>query len=267
VEAPGFQVLERLNIQLSSSERLSTGDLVLQIGTVKEIVDVKGEATPVQTSGLLDSNHVTNLTTRGRDVFRLLATMPGVIYDGRGDGLGTQGSPVAFSGARGTYGAANVDGVSGNTRGGNSLDTPVNMDTVAELKVLLNNYQAEYGEGAAGVINVVTKSGTPEFHGLAYYYVRNEAFNANTYFNNLAGLRLGVTGTTPWAATSADLFMFPDTSTGPKISFSSSPKSTCLQPLRRTLDITPCQQPVSERATSTSPSEPRMDRSTPPRRS
>jgi hypothetical protein len=197
VEAQGFKGLERTGLQLSSSERLSVGDLLLQVGTVKETVEVKGESTPVQTasserSALVDSRQVANLTTRGRDVFGLLATLPGVVYDGRGnDGLGTQGSPAAFSGARGIYSAANVDGISGNTRSGNSLDTPVNMDTVAEVKVLMNNYQAEYGKGAAGVINIVTKSGTPQFHGLGYYYVRNEAFNANTFFNNAAGAERG----------------------------------------------------------------------------
>jgi hypothetical protein len=197
VQAPGFKSLERTHLELSSSERLSTGDLMLQIGTVKEVVEVKGEATPVQTtsserSALIDSNQVANLATRGHDVFGLLATLPGVVYDGRGnDGLGTQASPAAFSGARGVYSSSNVDGISGNTRSGASLDTPVNMDNVSEVKVLLNNYQAEYGKGAAGIINVVTKGGTPEFHGLGYYYARNEAFNANDYFNNLAGAPRG----------------------------------------------------------------------------
>ena len=197
VEASGFKVLEKIGVELAASERLSAGSLTLAIGSVSEVVKVSGEATPVQTasserSALVDSRQVLNLTTRGRDVFGLLAVLPGVIYDGRGnDGLGTQGSPAAFSGARGNYSAANVDGVSGNTRSGNSLDTPVTMDSIAEVKVLLTNYQAEYGKGAAGVINLVTKSGSPEFHGLAYYYVRNEAFNANTFFNNLAGAPRG----------------------------------------------------------------------------
>jgi hypothetical protein len=197
VEARGFRTVQRRDLKLSSAERLAVGDIVLQVGAVKEVVEVTGEVTPVQTasserSALVDSIQVTNLATRGRDVFGLLATLPGVVYDGRGnDGLGTQGSPAAFSGARGIYSAANVDGVSGNTRSGNSLDTPVNMDTVAEVKVLMNNYQAEYGKGAAGVINIVTKSGTPQFHGLGYYYVRNDAFNANTFFNNRAGAPRG----------------------------------------------------------------------------
>ena len=89
------------------------------------------------------------------------------------------------------YSVSNVDGISGNTRSGASLDTPVNMDSVAEVKVLLNNYQAEYGKGAAGVINVITKGGTQNFHGLGYYYMRNEALNANNFFNNAAGAPRG----------------------------------------------------------------------------
>jgi hypothetical protein len=196
-EASGFKMIEKANLNLTASERLSAGDLVLQIGTVNEVVKVTADPTPVQTasserSGLLDTRQVTNLATRGRDVMGLLITLPGVINDGRGnDSLGTQGAPAAFSGTRGVYSAMNVDGVSGNTRGGNNLDTPINIDSIAEVKVLLNNYQAEYGKGAGGVVNIVTKGGTPEFHGLAYYYVRNEAFNANDFFNNRAGVPRG----------------------------------------------------------------------------
>jgi hypothetical protein len=197
IEAAGFKTLEQTDLVLNASERLSAGDIALQIGAVTESVQVTAEAAALQTESsergaVVDSNQVTNLTTRGRDVFGLLATLPGVVYDGRGnDGLGTQGSPASFSGARGVYSAANVDGISGNTRSGANLDTPVNMDTVAEVKVLLNNYQAEYGKAAAGIINVVTKGGTPNFHGLAYYYLRNDALNANTFFNNAAAAPRG----------------------------------------------------------------------------
>src|SRR5262249_36792522 len=183
VRAAGFKLAEQGSLNLSASDRLSTGDITLQIGSLTEAVTVTGEVTSIQTASsergaLIDTNQVQNLTTRGRDVFGLLATLPGVVYDGRGaDGLGVQNSPAAFSGARGVYSVSNVDGISGNTRSGASLDTPVNMDSVAEVKVLLNNYQAEYGKGAAGVVNVVTKSGTQSFHGLGYYYMRNEALN------------------------------------------------------------------------------------------
>jgi len=197
IQASGFKIVEKTDLDLSASQRLPAGDIALQVGSIAETVNVTAEVATVQTASsergaLIDSNQVNKLTTRGRDVFGLLATLPGVVYDGRGaDGLGVQNSPAAFSGARGVYSVSNVDGISGNTRSGASLDTPVNMDSVSEVKVLLNNYQAEYGKGAAGVINVITKGGTQSFHGLGYYYMRNEALNANNFFNNAAGAPRG----------------------------------------------------------------------------
>jgi hypothetical protein len=197
VEAAGFKALEKSNLQLTASERLSAGDLALQIGTVSEVIKVTAETTPVQTasserSGLLDTHQVTNLFTPGRDVMGLLTTLPGVIKDDTGGAsLGSQGAPAAFSGTRSNYSSMNVDGVSGTPRGGNNLDTPINIDSISEVKVLLSNYQAEYGKGAGGVVNIVRKGGTPDFHGLAYYYVRNEAFNANDFFSNRAGAPRG----------------------------------------------------------------------------
>lgn len=197
VELDGFSKLEKTNLVLSASERLSLGDLELKIGAVTETVLIEATRAPIQTESsergaLIDSRQITELPTRGRDVFGLLPTLPGVVYDGRGgDGIGTAGSPDAFSGARGPYSGANIDGVSGNVRSGDSLDTTVAMDAVAEIKVLLNNYQAEHGKAAAGLINIVTKSGSQDLHGSAYYYGRHEALNANTFFRNAEGTERG----------------------------------------------------------------------------
>jgi hypothetical protein len=197
VQLDGFSKLEKTNLSLSSSERLSVGDLVLKVGGVTETIVVESERAPIQTASsehgaLIDAKQITELPTRGRDVFGLMATLPGVVYDGRGsDGIGTAGSPDAFSGTRGIFSTANIDGISGNVRSGSSLDTTVSMDTVAEVKVLLNNYQAEYGKGAAGVINLVTKSGSQDYQGSGYYYLRNENLNANDYFRNAAGVPRG----------------------------------------------------------------------------
>src|SRR5262249_10470270 len=149
-------------------------------GPQNETVVVHAEVTPVQTASsergaLVDYNQVAQLPTRGRDVFGLMPTLPGVVYDGRGnDGIGQENSPQAVSGVRSIYTTANVDGISGNVRSGSSLDTTVAMDAVAEVKVLLNTYQAEYGKGSGGIINIVTKGGTQQFRGSGYYYYRNE---------------------------------------------------------------------------------------------
>ncbi|HLQ51189.1 MAG TPA: TonB-dependent receptor, partial [Terriglobales bacterium] len=189
VKATGFKEFEQKGLSVSSSARVSAGDLKLQMGAVKETVTVEANATPVQTdsgerSALLDSKQVTNLMSRGRDIMALLTILPGVVQDSEGsESLGTFKSPQAMSGTRGDYNGMNMDGVSGNPRSGSNLDTPLNMDAISEVKVLQNSYQAEYGKGAGSIINVVSKSGGRTFHGAAYDYLRNEAFNARDWFS------------------------------------------------------------------------------------
>jgi len=190
-EAEGFKQVKKTGIELTASDRLSAGTLQLQVGTVSESVSVQAESTPVQTtsqerSGLIEAKQVEGLLSVGRDFMSLLRTIPGVVGDEGGSSLGTSGTPT-INGVRSEYNQATVDGVTGNTRGLNTLDTPLNLDAIAEIKVLTANYQAEYGKGAGSIINIVSKSGTQQFHGTAYYYVRNEAFNANSFFNNLNG--------------------------------------------------------------------------------
>src|SRR5206468_2656942 len=115
-----------------------------------------------------------------------------VVQDGEGaDALGVFNSPASISGTRGNYNSMNVDGVSGNVRSGDLIDNPVNMDAVAEVKVLMNSYQAEYGKGAGAIINIVSKGGTQNFRGNAYEYVRRDAFNANSFLRNRQGLPKG----------------------------------------------------------------------------
>ena len=191
--APNFKQYEKKDLHLSASERLATGDLVLAVGTRSETVAVTAEAAPIQTesaerSAQLDSNQLAGLMTIGRDPLGLLRVLPGVVKDGGGNSsLGTEGAGTV-SGVRESSNAVSIDGVLGNPRGdGNKLDTPLTMDSVSEVKVVLNSYQAEFGQSAGAIINLTTKSGTQQFHGSGYYYGRNEAFNANSWFNNHKG--------------------------------------------------------------------------------
>jgi outer membrane receptor protein involved in Fe transport len=188
IRANGYKELLKKGLALSSSERLSAGTLTLQVGSVSQSVTVSAATTPVQTqsaevSGLLDTKQLDNLLAVGRDFMSMVRTIPGVVGGGAGS-LGTSGTPT-INGIRNVNNSGTIDGVSGSPRGGDKIDTPPNLDAIQEVKVLTSNYQAEYGAGTAGpVINLVTKSGTQNFHGTAYYYVRNEAFNANDWFNN-----------------------------------------------------------------------------------
>jgi hypothetical protein len=193
IKVDGFKRFDKTGMHLSASDALSAGTLQLQVGAVSESIEVKAEGAPVQTesaerSGLLDSKQINQLMARGRDVMSLLQILPGVVNDNTGgDTLGQFTTPT-MDGTRAEYNALNIDGISGNTARGKNAQSPINMDAIAEVKVLTNSYTAKYGTASGGIINLVTKSGTQQFHGGAYYYNRNEAFNANDFINNRSGI-------------------------------------------------------------------------------
>lgn len=196
VEKTGFQAFERRNTNLSANERLALGDIQLAVGSVTEKIIVEAEATPVQTessdrSAQLTSNQINKIMTRGRDVMSLTRLLPGVAYvadsESVGDNLGTALPTV--QGGRKEWATFNVDGMAGNDLGNpDTASSSISMDAIAEVKVLLNNYQAEHGRNGGAFINVVTKSGTRDFHGSAYYFKRHDQLNANDFFNNRNGV-------------------------------------------------------------------------------
>jgi hypothetical protein len=193
VKFAGFKQLDKSNLNLTASERLATGDLRLEVGNVTETVEVAAAGAPVQTesserSAVIDSRQISELMARGRDVMALLQILPGAVNDATGSDTLGQFSMPTMDGVRPAYGALNIDGISGNTARGRTAESPINMDAIAEVKVLKNSYPAEYGTAAGMVVNLVTKGGTQHFHGSAYYYNRNEDFNANSFFNNRQGI-------------------------------------------------------------------------------
>ncbi|WP_035347385.1 TonB-dependent receptor [Edaphobacter aggregans] len=187
VSMSNFKKYEKRNLTLHASERLAAGNIQLEIGAVTESVDVQADQTPIQTesserSAVVDSKELTTLMTQSRDVTSMLRLLPGVVKDPSTGQLGQQNAGN-INGVRSDYNSLSIDGTTGNTRGGAILDTGANYDSIGEVKVLLNNYQAEYGQAAGSIVELVTKSGTRNFHGSVYYYNRNEAYNANDYFN------------------------------------------------------------------------------------
>jgi hypothetical protein len=125
---------------------------------------------------------------RGRDFLSLLRVMPGVVPSTDSDAIGTRTAYPNAQGMRISYPTVAIDGVSNNDLGSSqTTPTPINMDAVGEVKVLMNNYQAEYGRTAGVQVQAVTRAGTNQYHGTGYYYKRNEEFNANNFFSNRAG--------------------------------------------------------------------------------
>jgi hypothetical protein len=194
VEAKGFKRFEKTQVIVTASERVAAGTLQLQVGALSETVTVSGDATPVQTvsderSAMLNDRQMNMLMARGRDFTGLLKTLPGVVPINDPVTLQQQSAPSAINGVRGGLTTQTVDGMVGNDPSStNSSFTPVSMDAVAEVKVLLSNYQAEYGRSAGAIINAVTKSGTSGFHGTIYDYLRNRELNSNEFFANRNGV-------------------------------------------------------------------------------
>jgi Carboxypeptidase regulatory-like domain/TonB-dependent Receptor Plug Domain len=191
-ERSGFKTLEHTGIVVSANERVSLGDLQLQLGSVGETVTVAADAVHVETNSAELSADITtqqlgSLTTRGREVVSLLRTIPGVAYQADQDSAGgTYGtSTPSIRGASANMNILSVDGVVSNDQGTPSVFSSVTtMDAIGEVKVILNAYQAEYAGNGGTVVQVVSKSGTSEYHGTGYWYLRNEDFNANDFFNN-----------------------------------------------------------------------------------
>ncbi|MBV9760705.1 MAG: TonB-dependent receptor [Acidobacteriaceae bacterium] len=193
-EAPGFQRItidSQTPLEINQTLRI---DIHLQVGKLSSAVTVESSASMVETENQTVMQTVTGqaiyeLPLNGRDTLDLLKTQPGV----------TPTNPDSSAAGNYSIGGQRTDSVTYLLDGGlnndlldNGAVADPNPDAVAEFRVLESNYSAEYGRNAGGVVSVVTKSGTNQFHGTLYDYVRNNYFDANTFFNNEQGLGVPV---------------------------------------------------------------------------
>ena len=191
IQVTGFSRLEQKDIVVTEGERRALGTLTLVIGSTSDSVTVQAAATPVQSqsaerSSDLDKHEIQALLSRGLSFGGLLRGLPG--FAGATDSDGPNGGQN-YSSINGTRAAATiptlngVDGSDPSSQG--ALYATEATDALAELNVKTSSYQAEYGQSGGAIINLSTKSGTRQFHGGIYGYLRNEDLNANSYFNNL----------------------------------------------------------------------------------
>jgi hypothetical protein len=193
----GFRALERKNIVLSAGERLAVASLVLEVGGIGETVVVESRGTHVNTaetqhSGVITSTQIEQIQVLGRDVTSIMRLLPGVRYENTVDSLGMSfGTSVPnVGGARNDWSNVIVDGVVANEVGASNLMAQqINLDAISEVRVLLNSYRAEYGRAGGGQVQIVSKGGTARYHGNIYHYLRNEALNANDFFNNRSNIK------------------------------------------------------------------------------
>jgi Carboxypeptidase regulatory-like domain len=195
VEKDKFARIEKHDILVLTADRLSVGTLTLKIGSSADAITVTSENPPIETtsseqSSVISVEEMAALPTIGNDYVSLTKIVPGSTYVGNGNNtLSLNSSQAGFMGinsASAVYFSTN--GVFSSLSNYSWDDSPTVLANIQDVKVLVSGYEPEYGKAIGAVLNVTTKSGTSDFHGSLWYAFRNEALNANDYFNKLNGL-------------------------------------------------------------------------------
>jgi hypothetical protein len=190
-ERSGFKTTQRTGNVLVVDTPL-TVDLVLEVGQVTEVVTVQGGAEQLQTSNatignVVEQKSIEALPLNGRNPLTLITLEPGVVQRS----AGAAGSGIHVNGSRDRAFNVTIDGIEANE---SSVPNPVsnlyrlNPDNVREYKVTTNNATPEEGRNSGASVSVATRSGTNDLHGTAFYFLRNDALNANEFFNNAQGI-------------------------------------------------------------------------------
>jgi len=192
VAAQGFKKYEVKGLILRVAQKARV-DSPLQVGASSTEITVEGsnvaqiETQSSEVSGVVTGKEISQLELNGRNFTQLITLAPGVTNQSGQDEaqVGVNGN-VAYSvnGGRTEYNNWELDGGDNLDNGSNtSMNVYPSLEAIAEVKVLTSNYGAQYGRNGSGTVEVETKSGTNTFHGSAYEFLRNDAFNANNYFN------------------------------------------------------------------------------------
>jgi len=199
VKATGFRDNALDNIVINGFQELSLGQLVMTVGTGPATqVTVTAEQQLIKDSGerieTIQANQVSEMPNNGRNWATLLKVIPGSVAN---DDQGISGREYGYYGYQDyTINGKPYQTTQINLDGGSIVDhgsdgkvtVSPSLESIQEISVLSNNFTAEYGNRSGAVINIVSKSGTNTFHGVAFESLRNEAFNANSWSNNYIGL-------------------------------------------------------------------------------
>ena len=185
VEQSGFDkyLHKGIKLEINQNARL---DVALRVGASSQTVEVTGNVTQVDTvSDTIGTSVIGETIQRaplnGRDVLDLALLQPGVTET---NGDSTAAGRYSIAGGRSDSVTFLLDGGLNNNLLDNSVVFDPNPDTIAEFRILESNYSAEYGRNGGGVISVVTKSGTNQWHGSVFEFLRNDALNAASFFDN-----------------------------------------------------------------------------------
>ncbi len=205
VSVPGFKAYRRAGIKLDVNSAVVV-DVRLELGASSETVTVRESAVEVETANtqlgeVINGSDIAAMPLNGRSFTDLLALQPGVVPATTITPLTVQGlgqsvfSPsgdlnpgtLSINGQRESANGYMVNGADAEETGSLTAGVVPNLDSIAEFRILSDNFDAEYGKYTGGQVNVVTKSGTNEFHGTLFEFLRNTDLDARNYFSPTRG--------------------------------------------------------------------------------
>src|SRR6201997_2367128 len=209
VQQPGFKGYKKTGLVLDVDAALVV-DVALQVGEVRELVQVQSEATHVETASsqlgeVIEGDRITTVPLVTRSYTDLLALQPGVVstasgmtgaYGGIFNSAGfavpkvsgdLSSGALSVNGQREANNGFLLNGATVQESGYGGTTAIPNLDSIAEFRILTNNYDAEYGNYSGGQINVITKGGTNHIHGNAFEFLRNTNLDARGYLDPLRG--------------------------------------------------------------------------------
>src|SRR6266436_3284907 len=189
-QSAGFKKYVRKGIALNLNEVVNL-DIALQVGAAVDTIEVTGasplvDTTSTQLGAVVNERAVSQLPLAQRDAYQLLQLQPGVQSQLGVDGVygSDRAGVVSVNGGRGRDNNYTVNGGDGNDQFANLPAIQPSPDAIAEFRVLTNTFDAEYGRNSGAVVNVVTKSGSNDFHGNLYEFFRNKGLNARGFFDS-----------------------------------------------------------------------------------
>ncbi|MBI3695812.1 MAG: TonB-dependent receptor [Acidobacteria bacterium] len=194
VEVPGFKrlVTNPITLEVNQTARI---DLTLEVGAVAETVEVKDLAPLLSTENtqlgsVITGSTTSNLPLNGRNFAQLTLLAPGVVtYDIASFTSVNGGGRPLVNGNRAQANNFRLDGMDANEIQDNGIGFSPNVDAIQEFKLITTNAPAEYGNSMGAIINTSLKSGTNQYHGSLFEFVRNDHMDSNTWFGNATNQR------------------------------------------------------------------------------
>ena len=190
VEAPGFSKIENSGVIITVGGVVDL-PVTLSVSTTTQVVEVSAQAALVETSrssttDTIGQRRIDNLPINGRNYINFTLTDSQVVRDNAPSIGAAPTSGLNMSGQRARSNLVNVDGADATDNSVNGVRSTVSQEAVQEFQIITNNYAPEYGRAAGGVVNIITRSGSNDFHGDVFGYLRNRNFQAVNPFSTVS---------------------------------------------------------------------------------